>query len=109
MFVKTAIVTTLFVFMALPAVADEPLPKIPQSDTRATMPMDENQGKALTVDCYIGNPNEGRNLGTIIVTSEAEAGPACNQTYCDCQNRCYGCLTEGSTVCYDRSGKKFSR
>jgi hypothetical protein len=105
--IKTVILTAFLVCMALPAVADDALPSIPPEEGSSSMPVDPNQGVTYSVDCYLGNPSEGRNLGSITVTSESEAGPACNSTFGDCNNQCYGCITGGNNVCVDRFGSKF--
>jgi len=107
--VKNAILAVFLVFMALPALADDALPGIPSGDSSAAMPVDPDQGKTFNVDCYLGNPSEGRNLGTLTVTQVSEAGPACNSTFGDCNDKCYGCITDGNSVCVDRFGSKYQR
>jgi len=104
---KTVLLTVLLVGMTLPALADDALPDMPSGDSSSSIPVDSNQGKTYTVDCFFGKPSEGRNLGSLMVTSLTEAGPACNSTFGDCNNGCYGCLTDGSNICMDRYGSKY--
>jgi hypothetical protein len=107
--IKNAILTVLLVFMAVPALADDALPSIPSGDTSSSIPVDSTQGKTYAVDCFLGKPSEGRNLGSLMVTSVSEAGPACNSTFGDCNDGCYGCITDGSNICVDRYGSQYKR
>jgi len=106
---KTALLTVLLVGMTLPALADDALPSIPSGDSSSSIPVDSSQGQTYAVDCILGKPGEGRNLGSLMVTSVSEAGPACNSTFGDCNDGCYGCITDGSNVCVDRYGSKYQR
>jgi len=63
-----------------------------------------------SVDCYLGNPNQNRNIGTITIFDMTSAGSACNSTFIDCDGKCVGCVTDfdlDGTVCFDKNGKKF--
>ena len=71
---------------------------------------DDMIDKTYDVACYIGNPNNNRNIGTITVSELSSAGAACNATFINCQGKCVGCVNDfdlDGTVCYDRNGKKF--
>jgi hypothetical protein len=110
MLTRTVAITLLLLLAScLPVFADEPLPTIPPDQGTTPMPTDPAVGRSYSVDCYLGNPSEGRNLGSLAVTSVTEAGPACNSTYYDCQGKCYGCITDGDNVCVDNVGSKFQR
>ena len=105
---RTASILTALLFMALPALADD-LPQMPSTDTRSTIPEDPAVTQIYQVDCYLGNPSAGKNLGSLNVTSVKEAGPACNSTFYDCHDGCYGCITSGANICVDKAGTKFQR
>lgn len=62
------------------------------------------------VTCYIGNPSNNNNIGTIMISDLTSAGAACNATFINCQGKCVGCVNDfelDGTVCYDNNGKKF--
>jgi hypothetical protein len=62
------------------------------------------------VTCYIGNPNNNKNIGTITIFDLTAAGASCNATFINCQGKCVGCVNDfdlDGTVCYDNNGKKF--
>jgi hypothetical protein len=92
-----------------PAAADDTLPKIPSGESPSVIPEDPEVGKSYSVTCYLGNPSEGRNLGSLMVTSVTQAGPACNSAFYDCHDGCYGCITDGDNVCVDKYGSKYQR
>ena len=106
---KTVALAVILVCMALPVAADEFQSGFPTGDVSGAMPVDPDQGKSYSINCYLGNPDDGRNLGSLTVTSVTEAGPACNSTFGNCNDSCYGCLTDGSGVCVDRFGSKIQR
>jgi hypothetical protein len=102
--------SALLVSLAIPAFADDDsLPGVPPDQDSSAPPVDPAQGQSYSVDCYLGNPQDGRNLGSLTVTSVTEAGPACNSTYYDCHDGCYGCITGGESICLDRFGSKYQR
>jgi len=62
------------------------------------------------VACYIGNPNNNKNIGSITVFDISSAGAACNATFINCQGKCVGCVNDfelDGTICYDNNGKKY--
>jgi hypothetical protein len=101
-------IAALLFCLAVPAVADDTLPQIPDAEPQSAIPVDPDQGKSYQVDCYLGSPNEGQNIGSLTVTGKNEAGPACNSTY-DCKHNCYGCVNDGSNVCFDWLGGAYQR
>ncbi len=67
---------------------------------------------ALSVTCYLGNPNDRQTLGGITVHGAEAAGPACNSFYYACRGRCYGCYSDfdmSEDICVDGSGRKYLR
>ncbi len=50
--------------------------------------------KTISVTCYLGNPNDGRSLVTILIQGAAAAGPSCNSMFYDCKGCCYGCFSD---------------
>lgn len=66
--------------------------------------------RMYSVSCYIGNPGNNRNIGSIQISDITSAGPLCNATFPVCEGKCVGCVNDfdlDGTVCYDRNGKKF--
>ena len=100
----------LVVCMSVPALADDSGADVAPPDSVAAMPVDGDQGKSYAVNCYQGKPDEGLNLGSLTVTAPSEAGPACNATYYDCHDKCYGCFSgpDGQT-CTDNFGGTLKR
>ena len=71
---------------------------------------DADVDRSYDVACYIGNPNNNNNIGTITIFDLNSAGAACNATFINCQGKCVGCVNDfdlDGTVCYDNNGKKF--
>jgi hypothetical protein len=99
---------TGIMLMTIPAIAAaDQLPQLPASSP-AISASDQN----LSVTCYLGNPNDGNSLGSIMVNGAAAAGPSCNSLNFSCQGRCYGCYSDfdlSEDVCVDSSGRKFLR
>lgn len=103
----------------LPALQSGNLPML-QSATPSQLPslstINQNMapvsGQALTVTCYLGNPNNKDSLGSITVYSPAEAGINCNSLNYACRGRCFGCYSDfdmSEDICVDASGRKFLR
>jgi hypothetical protein len=102
------------VFAALPAWGADTLPQLPASGSGSlpTVNMVAMPDQTLTVTCYLGNPNDNQNLGSITVNSPASAGPTCNSFNYACQGRCFGCYADfdmSDDVCVDNSGRKYLR
>jgi len=96
--------------MNVNAFADDMQITDPPQENSGAMPVDENQGKTYAVDCYQGNPETGLNRGNLTVTSPSEAGPACNATFYDCQDKCYGCYYgPDGKICADKNGSLFQQ
>ncbi len=103
----------------LPTLQSGNLPML-QSATPAQLPslsasnlnMAPVSDQALTVTCYLGNPNDKQSLGSITVYSPAEAGINCNSLNYACRGRCFGCYSDfdlSEDICVDASGRKFLR
>ncbi len=99
--------TLFLIVFAMPAAAEE-LQQIP-ADTTQAEPVPAPPDRTYNVDCYLGNPNDGKNLGTLTVPSASDAGPACNATFFDCNGNCYGCITDLDNSCMNKSGEILSR
>ena len=103
----------------LPAWGNDQLPML-QSSAPAQLPslsssnlnMAPVSDQAMTVTCYLGNPNDRNTLGSITVYSPAEAGINCNSLNYSCRGRCFGCYSDfdmAEDICVDASGRKFLR
>lgn len=107
---KAILVAGVIAATTLTALADDSRMSGASADTATAMPAEESQGKTFAVDCYQGKPNEGLNLGSLTVTSPTEAGPACNATYYDCHDTCYGCYSgPDGQICSDKFGSVLKR
>ncbi len=107
---KIILLSSAFLCLTLPAFADDSPAVVSTQDNSGAMSVDETQGKTYAVDCYQGNPETGLNRGSLTVTSPSEAGPACNSTYYDCQDKCYGCFYGANgRICADRNGSTYQR
>ena len=92
----------------LPSTPPEQLPTLGASNLNMAPVSD----KALSVTCYLGNPNNNQSLGSITVYSPAEAGINCNSLNYACKGRCFGCFSDfdlSQDICVDASGRKFLR
>jgi hypothetical protein len=103
---------------AIPALGDEPLTQLPSGGPESLpslgpgSPNIMTSGEAISVTCYLGNPNNRQSLGSIIVHSPEAAGPTCNSFNHACQGRCYGCYSDfdlSEDICVDNVGRKFLR
>jgi len=96
---------------ALPAWGSDALPQLP-SGGQQNIASVSSIPQTLTVTCYLGNPNDGNNLGSITVNNPAAAGPTCNSFNYSCQGRCFGCYADfdmSDDVCVDNFGRKYLR
>lgn len=113
------ILATGILLLPLHALAEDNLPKLSTGGAETlpsinSSPLSSAQklDRSLTATCYIGNPNNNQNLGSIVVTSPEAAGPACNSFYYNCQGRCFGCYSDfdlSEDICVDPAGRKFIR
>ena len=107
---KLILLAIAYLCMTISVCADDSSATPSPAENSGAMPVDANQGKAFSVDCYKENPDNGLNLGTLTVTSPTEAGPACNATFYDCQDKCYGCFPgPAGQTCTDNSGSTLKR
>ncbi len=116
---RNTLLAGVLLVAALPAWGDDQLPML-QASPPANLPslssssqsMAPVLGQALTVTCYLGNPNNKESLGSITVYSPAEAGINCNSLNYSCRGRCYGCYSDfdlSEDICVDASGRKYLR
>ena len=102
---------------ALPTFADD-LPRLQSaapaqlpSLSTATINMTDPE-KMISVTCYLGNPNDGKSVATIMIQGAAAAGPSCNSMFYDCKGRCFGCFSDSDLsqdICVDNNSRKFLR
>lgn len=108
-----------FLLTAVSASGGDNLPTLPASGpgglptlSSSNLNMATMAEQTLSVTCYLGNPNDGNNLGSITVNSPAAAGPTCNSFNYSCQGRCFGCYADfdlSEDVCVDSAGRKYIR
>jgi hypothetical protein len=70
----------------------------------------ETYSEAITISCYMGNPENDNYIGDLTVPDPENAGQSCNALYSDCQGECSGCFADSDItedICYDKMGKKF--
>ena len=61
---------------------------------------------------YLGNPNDGISVATIMIQGAASAGPSCIAMFYDCKGRCFGCFSDSDLsqdICMDNNSRKFLR
>jgi hypothetical protein len=108
------------IFTAFSAWADDTLPKLPSggpeslpSLSSSSLNMAAVPDRALSVTCYLGNPNNNQSLGgSLMVNTPEAAGPTCNSLNFACQGRCFGCYADfdlSEDICVDAAGRKFIR
>lgn len=92
---------------ALPQLQPSTLPTLPPADVTSVTP-----NTMVSVTCFIGNPNNEDEVGSLGIFSAAQAARSCNETFFDCRGKCYGCYLDfdyGEEVCMDAAGKKYLR
>ena len=91
----------------LPPVGSAQLPSLSSATINMTDP--ENM---ISVTCYLGNPNDGKSVATIMIQGAASAGTSCNSMFYDCKGRCFGCFSDSDLsqdICMDNNSRKFLR
>ncbi len=111
------LVAASLLLSALPVFADG-LPMLPpagsaqlRSLSSATINMTDPE-KMISVTCYLGNPNDGKSVATIMIQGAASTGSSCNSMFYDCKGRCFGCFSDSDLsqdICVDNNGRKFLR
>lgn len=110
-------VTVTLLLSALPTFAED-LPMLPSAGpgqlpslSTATINMTDPE-KMISVTCYLGNPNDGHSVATIMIQGAASAGISCNSMFYDCKGRCFGCFADSDLsqdICVDNNSRKFLR
>ena len=103
--------STLPTFAAdLPSLQSAASAQLPSVST-ATINMTDPE-KMISVTCYLGNPNDGKSVATIMIQGAASTGSSCNSMFYDCKGRCFGCFSDSDLsqdICVDNNGRKFLR
>lgn len=92
----------------LPMLQTENLPSL-SLQTAETITLNSEM---YSVECYLGNPNQGNSVGNITTTSAGNVGSECNRLFYVCKGACYGCFTVfdfSDEICVDNAGKKYLR
>jgi hypothetical protein len=111
------LVAASLLLSALPTFAGD-LPMLPPAGSAqlpslnsATINMTDPE-KMISVTCYLGNPNDGKSVATIMIQGAAAAGSSCNSMFYDCKGRCFGCFSDSDLsqdICVDNNSRKFLR
>ena len=111
------LLTVSLLLSTLPVFADG-LPMLPSSSpaqlpslSTATINM-ADPDRMISVTCYLGNPNDGLSVATIMIQGPGSAGSYCNSMFYDCKGRCFGCFSDSDLsqdICVDNNGRKFLR